>query len=69
MTVVDAIAKRYGVTPGDVVRMSPEDFGFALVCLQASRESLVDAARDADSMGGLAGAVYGLVVMHAGMVS
>lgn len=69
VVIVDAIAKRYGLTPGEVIRMSAEDFGVALVCLRAHIDSIGELASAAESQGGIGGMVVGLVAMHARLVS
>lgn len=69
MAIVDTIAKRYGITPGEVVRMSPWDFGLALVCVRQHHEQVAEQMAEAASEGGVPGMIHGIILAHAAMVS
>lgn len=69
MALVDAIAKRYGCTPGEVSRMSADDFALAALCVQQGQQPLIDAAEKASDAEGIGGAIMGMVVMHAALVT
>jgi hypothetical protein len=50
---VDAIARRYGVLPHQVLEMSPWDLGLAFQCVQQAARSSAQAVQRMQAAGGI----------------
>jgi hypothetical protein len=50
--LVDRVARRYSITPADVLSMDPEDLGICLVCMCAADHSRRDMVKQVQRQSG-----------------
>lgn len=51
MLLIDAIARRYGKWPHEVLRLSPEELSMSITCLNVRNEEDATNAKRAGAMG------------------
>lgn len=53
VTAVDAIARRYGVPPAEVLRWDPYDMTIAMICLQVAENNRAERLAQHNRAGGM----------------